>query len=289
VRLLPGNPMMYTSRAAVMLQLGRFDEAREDALTAMRLGPEGWTMPLYLLGNDAFISGDIDSALEYYSQIVERRPGDWFPLTFRGSIYFSQGEYELARDDLEQSIELEPNANFPYALLVLISLREGQMDEVGELSETVLAKFPDPAFGLRIMKNIFPVEEDSPLVIAPLFSAFGNVVLGQFVDALQDIDTALAIDSSLPELYMLQGFAHCNLQNYEAAVDSYSQGLEIDPDFTLLYLLRAEVYSYLNQMANAIMDIGAVRTSDQADIFAPLLDAAASGDVTCETFFEELP
>jgi len=62
-----GNPLVYTLRSGGYWRLGLYDDARRDAQTASRLGPDQWTTPLYMLANDAFLLNDLDKMLSYYA------------------------------------------------------------------------------------------------------------------------------------------------------------------------------------------------------------------------------
>jgi Flp pilus assembly protein TadD len=172
----PGNPFLYANRGAARQRLGLFDDGRRDAQTALRLGPDRWTVPLYLLGNDAYFLGDLDEAISYVSGVVELRPDDWFAVNYRGGLHYLNGEYDLARADYERAIALGPKANFPYVFSAMIALREGRMADAAALMKTVLADFTDPAFGNRIILALYG--DEIPIIWGPTFSAFGNLILG---------------------------------------------------------------------------------------------------------------
>ncbi|MFC1959925.1 protein kinase [Chloroflexota bacterium] len=283
IALDPGNPLLYTSRHAPLYRLGELDGMHDDAMTAIRLGPESWALPYYILGNYAYFTNELADALDYYDQIIEMRPDDWFPYTFRGALHYLLGHYEEARTDLEHSVSLGPNTNFPYPMLAMLALREGKVDEAQAQIATVLRDFPDPTFGTRVVEALFG--PDTEIILAPIFSAFGNMVLERHSDVIDDVAAALAIDDQLSDLYLMQGFAYCNEQDYEAAEAAYTQGIAIDPDFIVLYVLRAEVRLRQQKMFDALADVMFVQQSDLADAFADLIDGARTGDITCENFF----
>lgn len=102
-----------------------------------------------------------------------------------------------------------------------------------------------------------------------------------------DTDDALVIDDQLTGLYLMQGFAYCNLHDYPAAETAYTAGLELDPGFVVLYLLRAEARLQQEDLAGAFEDLGAVRDSELAEAFAGYIEAAVSGELSCENFFQQ--
>lgn len=279
-----GNPLLYVYRSAARQRQGLYDDARRDAQTASRLGPDQWTTPLYLLGNDAFFLGNLDEAISYYSRVIGLRPDDWFPINFQGSLHYLKGEYDLAKVDYERAIALGPNANFPYVFSTMLALREGCMADAAALMNTVLTDFPDPTFANRIVQGIYG--DETPIIFGPTFSAFANLILGQYDDVVRDIEVALAINDQFADLYFMRGFAYCNLKDYAAAEAAYTRGLELDPDFTVLYLLRAEVRLEQNNFAGATEDLGAVRNSELGGAFAESIEAALAGELGCESLFQ---
>jgi len=279
----PGNPFLYLDRGAARQRLGLFDDGRRDAQTALRLGPDQWASPLCLLGNDAFFLGNLDEAISYYSRVVELRPDDWFAVCYRGGLNYLNGEYDLAKADLQRAIALGPKANFPYAFSAMIALREGRMVDAAALMHTVLTEFPDPAFGNRTWLAMYG--DMGPNIFGPTMAAFGNLILGQYDGVIRDSEAALAINDQLADLYFMQGFAYCNLKEYEAAEAAYTRGLETDPDFIVLYLLRAEVRAKQNNLAGAFEDVGTAQASELGDALAEVIAASRSGALSCEDFF----
>jgi hypothetical protein len=87
----------------------------------------------------------------------------------------------------------------------------------------------------------------------------------------------------------MQGLAYCNQRDYSAAEATYSRGLELDPTFMRLHLLRAEVRLEQDDWNSAFEDLGLVQKSNLADVSAEHIDAAVSGDLSCENFVRDEP
>jgi tetratricopeptide (TPR) repeat protein len=280
------NPFFYLARSLVRQKMGQFDAALEDVRTAQRLGPERWVLPLWSLGSDAFfLHNDPDKALPFYDQLVELRPTDWFSYLMRGGMYYLQGRYDLAGADIDRAIDLGPDVNFPYFYAIGIALRQGRFADAQALVNTVLREFPDPIFGERIISGAWGGSASRNFA-APALKAFGNLTLRQWSEAVASADEALATGAQLSDLYFMQGFAYCNLRDYEKAEAAYTQGIEIDPDFTLLYALRAEVRQKQQNLMGALADGAKVLESDQAELYQPFMAASQAGRVNCENFFD---
>ena len=81
----------------------------------------------------------------------------------------------------------------------------------------------------------------------------------------------------------MQGFAYCNLHRYPEAETAYTHGLDIEPNYPLLRLLRAEVRRDQNNLVGALADSAEARKANLSAEFNALLD---NPNATCENFWE---
>jgi serine/threonine protein kinase/Flp pilus assembly protein TadD len=284
ITLDPGNPIPYMYRGVAYLRQGEHERALRDLSTAQRLGPKDWTSPIEAFGLHAILTGNIDEGLKQWGRVVELRPTDWYPFYQMCGLYYFQGNYDKARDFCQQAEELGPDANFPYVFSMLLGLRQADLIATQEQLRIILERFPDPTLSMRLLHATFGTE--ATYILAPTFSAFGNLLLGQYENVVSDTEAALAIDDQLPDLYMVQGIAYCNLRDYPAAEAAYTSAIELDPSYTLLYALRAEVRIRQANMVGALDDSRIVRESSLGTLLDPLFQAAISGDWSCETMFD---
>ena len=105
-------------------------------------------------------------------------------------------------------------------------------------------------------------------------AAFGSMTISRWNEVIAETDAVVARGETLPEIYFMRGFAYCNLKDYPAAEAAYSKGIELDPDYPLLYLLRAEVRQKQGNLLGAGADTLAVANSPQGAMFAPLIALA---------------
>src|SRR5262249_17047926 len=136
-------------------------------------------------------------------------------------------------------------------------------------------------------------------------SAAGNLSIGNYLNVIGYSETGLGMLAQLssanpppsPEealraralvadLSFMRGFAQCNLRKYPEAEKSYADGIDADPDFTLLYLLRAETRLKQQNQDGAGEDLAAVQQSRLGNIFAPYLAAAQEGKLSCENLLQ---
>ncbi|NDJ76682.1 MAG: protein kinase [Chloroflexi bacterium] len=246
----PRNPIPYAFLGSAYLREGTsYSKVRDNMRTAQQYGPENWTLPFEILGLLNIVQGRQDEALENWDAVVEQRPDDWYPINQRGAMYYFDGDYEQAQSDFERSIELGPNASFPYLFLMMTSLREADIVSAQEYLEVIRTDYPDPEVSTRLLHATFGTE--TPYLMAPVFSAFGNLTLGQYDQVVVDSQEAIMIDGDVSDMYLLQGVAYCSmavdetdearqLELYELAEEAYTNGIAHDPDFPLFVILRAE-------------------------------------------------
>lgn len=291
ITLDPGNPILYVSRQLAHLRVGSFTAASQDARSAARVSPEAWVMPEYADGLIAHVEQDYDGAIQAYTDIIEERPEDWFPYNMRGWYHYLKRDYEAAVADYEQAIALKPNSNFPYIVAALIAMRQGRMSDARAHFDTIVRDFPDPNFGNRVVKAIFGDREND--LIGPLFSATGNLILEQYDQLLGDIQHAIQVDDQMPDLYALEGYAYCNLGDYEQAEASYTKAIELEPDNPFGYVLRADPRLKQFNLLGANDDANRARqlieaTGTGKELLA-YINAGLLGQVSCQNFLEWEP
>lgn len=283
--LFPQVPLAWSGRGLIRQALGENELAIEDYQTAQSRGPSNWASPYVALGHSAlYLQNDPAAALPLYMAAIELSDNDPMLYISRGAVYYLQGDFELARADIERAIELNPPVNFPYLFIVGLALRDGNLVEAQRWFNFVGENFPDPAASQRMMEAVYG-STGTENFIGPMMSAFGNLTLGQWRTVIADTDRALEIDVILPEIYFMRGLAYCNIGDDENAEAAYTAGIEADPDYILLYMMRAEVRRNQRNVIGAGADLVVVTQSDLAEQFAPVMLAAADGVVDCTNIF----
>jgi tetratricopeptide (TPR) repeat protein len=280
----PANPMLYVNSSILKQRQGLLDAARQDALTAQRIGPTGWAMPILLLANLA----QDTTVIDLFTQVIQQRPDDWFPLFFRGAIFYQlademPGALDLARADLDAAIALNPEANFPYVYAALLAMHEGRLDDAQQAIRTILAEFPDPNYMTRLLRATFQGAVVNPYEV--ILSAFTNQTLGRYELVLEDTQRGLQVYTGMEDAYFLQGMAYCAQGDYAAAEQSFVAEAEIDSSFTLNTLMRADARLRLGDEIAAASDFDLITGGAQADVFAPYVEAVKAGSLGCANFF----
>lgn len=286
LRADPDNPLTYHLRGAAIDRIGATDEALQDTDTSKLLSDEVWAMPYMnsanLYGNQA----NYEQAIDDLTHAIGLEPEQWLYYALRGGFHLLDGDLDATQADMEAAIERDPNANFPYIIAMNIAIQEGRIDDVQTLLNTILEKFPDPSLGNRIILTAGNQPEQGGYFALTL-SAFNNLVLQQYDAALRDVNLALEIEPDSPDLELFKGVVECALGDFEAAEASYTRGLEINDEMTVLYLLRSDVRNRLGNVAGGLEDFAAATQTPSWGNFETLVnDALASGEgLGCESFF----
>jgi tetratricopeptide (TPR) repeat protein len=286
VELDAGNPLLYMMRAPTLQRLGRFDESMDDAETAIRYGPKGWTTPLFFKANQDLFTGNYDSAIQYYNQIIDTTSEHWFSYNMRGYLWLMKGNLDEARTDIDKSLALQPTENWPYMWASSIALRQGRLADVKSYVEQAQVRFPDADAGEK-MAALLADEQVNPFT--PALSAFWSMNLGQFNKAVQKAQIVQGINPKFTDAYLVEGLSYCNLRKLPEAEAAYNKAIEIEPTFVLLYMLRADVRKQQGNLPDAMSDFAKVQQSPQAAQMKDYILAAQTGKLGCKNFLTFTP
>jgi serine/threonine-protein kinase len=292
ISLDESNPMLYCYRALAYQRLGMVEASRRDFETARRLGNAlgltAWATPVYGLGINALYANDVSLAKRYFEEVVVARPKDWVAQAFRGLISYFEGDFATAKTYLDQSIALEPTASYSYLAAVLVALRQGRIKDAQRYSNIVATKFPTPTLANRILGAAYgDMNAATGLYVGTFISGGTYFLLSRYEQAVTDIDAALQANVKFREadLHLVRGVALCNQGLYKEAEDAYTAAIALDPDYGLLYLLRAEVRRYQGNALGLALDAPQALRLSQTDEYSVLARAGVDGSVTCKNFF----
>jgi tetratricopeptide (TPR) repeat protein len=116
----PENEINWIQLGDAYRKLGRFDKAIEAFQVARYLNPENLNT-LNKLGNTAYQSGEIRSAITWYNNILSQNPKIpriWFNL---GIAYLSLDQIQDARDAFERVLEMDPDMQLAQEYLTKLS------------------------------------------------------------------------------------------------------------------------------------------------------------------------
>ena len=80
--------------------------------------------------------------------------------------------------------------------------------------------------------------------------------LGNYNQAIQDLNKAIEIKPDYTEAYYNRGIAYAGLGNYRQAIEDYNRAIEIEPAYAAAYINRGIAYAGLGNYKQAIEDYG---------------------------------
>ena len=199
IELNPNNAEVHAWYAVLCDAQGRFEEALEHAVTARRLDP---LHPFFAvqLGSVKVLTGDFESAIRQYEEVVEREPGYLLALFLLSYTYSVAGRHNDAVRMAERAATLAKQAPFLKGALAGCYGRAGREDEAG----SIIAEL---------------IERMASEYVSPLFLLWGYVGLKEKEKALEYLAKAVAEQS--PYLFPIH-------------VDAWYDHLRSDPRFTEL-------------------------------------------------------
>lgn len=195
ISLDPKNPKRYLSRSWLLLNTGRFEEAKADA--------------------------------EMGAQVSDTCSDCWFQLA---TIAGMQKDYQTSRKLVENALKIDQKNGD--ALVLRAKLRDIEGDKFWVLED---------------FDKAIRYHPDNPVYYAERASY--NLNQGYTARAIEDLNKAFSLDSSMMEVLYLRAQAHANVQNWARALDDLTKCIELDTakDASRYYLARGTVY---NRMGN---------------------------------------
>lgn len=190
------------------------------------------------------LKGDIDRAIQDYSQAIKLNPKSAITYNNRGVAYDKKGDYERAIADYDQAIKLNP-WHEAYFNRGNAHLGRSQYDRA----------IDDYNQALKLKADYAPAFDNR---------CWARAVVGILKQALADCNEALRLMPNNAETLDSRGFVFLKMTHFDAAVSDYDAALRIEPK--LAFALYGRGLARLkNQDPAGEEDIAAAK-SLQADI-----------------------
>ena len=180
-------------------------------------------------GNLLMMLGQLDVAIETYSDAINLNPHNANTHNNRGIAYAEKGKLDNAIKDYNIAIQLRPD--YPN----VIYTNKGN-------------------YGLAIQKAIKMIELNFELSQtyhnrAVTYSKKGEVEL-----AIKDYTKAIELYPDNPNTYYNRGNIYYEKGDYDRAIEDYTEVIELKPDLANAYINRGNVYSDIGDYDRAIKD-----------------------------------
>jgi tetratricopeptide (TPR) repeat protein/energy-coupling factor transporter ATP-binding protein EcfA2 len=274
VTLNPNDVTVYQLRGMVYGLLGQYDDALTEFDRALEIDPDNASV-FELRGLVYHEIEQYDLALVDYTRALELNPRNAGVFAKRGEVYKDLEDYEQAIDDLSQAIALNPSDSPYYYERAHTYTFTEQFDLALADLNRFLEIEPQSVRGYYLRANIHAQQDDNASAIADYTRVIdlnpdyldayymrGQIYYftGQYEDALSNFDDVTEKVEANPDLsaraevYWFRGNTYLNLEQYDRAIDDYSQGILLEPDNSALRWGRGNSYHALGDTAQAIAD-----------------------------------
>ena len=186
-------------------------------------------------GNVLMMLGQLDMAIEAYSNAIDLDPHNANAYNNRGIAYAERGKLDNAIEDYNITIQLRPDeANINYNKRIVYTNK-------GD-------------YGLAIQEVIKMMELDLEFSQTYHNRAIAYSKKGEVELAIKDYTKAIELYPDAPNTYYDRGNAYYEKGDYDRAIEDYTKAIELNPIFVSAYINRGNVYSNKNDYDRAIKD-----------------------------------
>lgn len=186
-------------------------------------------------GNILVILGQLDMAIEAYSNAIDLNPHNANAYNNRGIAYAEKGKLDNAIEDYNITIQLRPDdANIDYNKRIVYTNK-------GD-------------YGLAIQEVRKMIELDLEFSRTYHNRAVAYSKKGEVELAIKDYTKAIELYPDEPNTYYDRGNTYYEKGDYDRAIEDYTEAIELNPIFYSAYINRGNVYSNKNDYDRAIKD-----------------------------------
>ena len=152
--LSPDDPAAYSWYADSLLDLRRFDEARDFYRQAQTVSPR-WLEPIAFVGNTYLFSGNPDLAIVEYERVLQSEPSYGLAIHYLGRAHVLRGDYDKGIAQLRKSNELMGEVPFSLGDLGYGLAVAGKRHEAEALRADLIARRAKgyyPAFPIGLIE-----------------------------------------------------------------------------------------------------------------------------------------
>ena len=267
ITLAPELAEAHNNRGLVHYERSELGQAVIDFDMAIQLNPD-LAQAHYNRANVHFTVGEYLDAILAYDRAIELQPD--YPRAFinRGSSYDIVDGYEEAVEDLTQAIALDPTiADAYYDRGIVYVDREPALaiedfTRATELDPTYIAAYINRGLLLLYQDDYDAAIEvfTQAIDVIPTAGAYVNrgrarSGLGQDVEALQDMDEAIALAPEDTFMYLSRAVIQGQLENWLDALVDFTTVLRLDPTYADAYYGRGLAYIMIGNDSLAIQDL----------------------------------
>lgn len=222
---------------------------------------------IFEYGNFSMMLGQLNRAIESYSEAIKLDPNNADAYNNRGIAYGKKGEHDLAIKDFNKAIDLNPNSANAYGNRGNVHFNKGEYDRtISDFSKAIDLN-PDSAEVYYNRGNAYRAKGESSSAIAdytkaielkPNFAdAYNNrgIVYKKYDLAISDLTKAIDLEPGDAKTYCNRGNTHAANGRLNLAIQDYTKAIELESGFTNVYYDRGIVMLILGNSKNAKTDL----------------------------------
>jgi tetratricopeptide (TPR) repeat protein len=260
---------LLSYRAALLLLVGRFDEAAPEIDRALRRKPD--SVEAYALKTVVALSqNDRAAALEWSSKAVSGGAGT--PVAWIARSYALQ-----ATDDIDgslasarEAVRLDPRIGLAWARVAEMEMSDGHLAEAEAAARTAAAQSPDVARAQTILgfayltrmdaesaraafERAIPLDQSDPLPRLGL--GIARIRKGELAEGRAEIEVAVILDPERSLLRSYLGKAYFEERRDGLAAQQFALAEQRDPNDPTPYLYDALRKQSANRPVDALLDL----------------------------------
>ncbi|HPO97741.1 MAG TPA: tetratricopeptide repeat protein [Bacillota bacterium] len=268
----PNNTKLRYEIASLLYELREYQDCYEE-IKVIQNRPDLDSATLLLIGQVLCQLGKVDEGLEWTNQALERshqEGGNGYQiLVERGNILNQNGRYHEAIEDFLAALKI--NAYNPELLYSLaesyrridllpqcidyatraIALKD---DNWLYYSTRGLAYFYSGYYQEAKADHQIVVDHSKTFAQARFRLAFCHLNLEEYEQAIECFSEAWDYDNAQVETYFFKAFAYIQINNFEAALENINSYIEQEPDSVVGYFLKGYIYQLLEMPDQASLE-----------------------------------
>lgn len=218
----PHNALLYSNLGTIQRRQRQYDLALESYTMALNIAPRA--VPILMNRATLYLElGKDDLARIDYSLVLDLEKENREALLMRAYIYMSQHNYKFARADYDRLLKLEPQHYNARLGMATLERKEGKYEAALTLLNAMIAGGGEDAQSAVLYVARAGVEQDM-----------------QHEDlALVDLETAVRLDPSQPEAYLMRGQIYLSQKKKALAKRDFEKAVALGvPQAEVRELLR---------------------------------------------------
>jgi tetratricopeptide (TPR) repeat protein len=285
IRTVPptvNEPRFLAYRAALLLGVGRYDEASRDLEQALNVAPN-YSDALALQAIIAIVQNDKERALDLAKQAVTADTKSSSALIALS--YAQQANFDLegALSSLQQAVQLAPENALAWARLSEMWLSFNQLDEALEAAQKAVAMDPNVSRTQMILgfayltrvdteeaKKAFEraIELDQADPLPRLGLGLAKIREGDLEEGRREIEIAVSLDPDNALIRSYLGKAYFEEKRDKQAADQYEMAKHLDPKDPTPYFYDAIRKQTTNRPVEALQDMQkAIELNDNRAVY----------------------